>query len=124
MHWATVLLAEAPCLPHESAKSVITLLQHGHAETDIESTNNVTPKTMREALHSPKNKEWKATIKKEYDGVRDRNVFRVVPIPAGKRVLSTKWDFTIKKNKDGSIRKYKARWVVRGFAQREGEDFD
>jgi hypothetical protein len=52
------------------------------------------------------------------------NVFRVVPIPAGKRVLSTKWDFTIKKNKDGSIRKYKARWVVRGFAQREGEDFD
>jgi hypothetical protein len=124
MHWATVLLAEAPGLPRESTESVMTLLQHGPAETYIESNNHVTPKTMREALRSPKNKEWKAAIKKEYDGIRDRNVFRVVPIPAGKRVLSTKWDFTIKNNKDDSIRKYKARWVVRGFAQREGEDFD
>jgi len=124
MHWATVLLAEAPGLPRESTASVMTLLQHGPTETDIESNSNATPKTMKEALNSPKNKEWKAAIKKEYEGIRDRNVFRVVPIPAGKRVLSTKWDFTIKKNKDGSIRKYKARWVVRGFAQREGEDFD
>jgi hypothetical protein len=124
MHWASVLLAEARGLPRDSTESVMTLLQHGPAEPDIESNSNVTPKTMKEALNSPKNTEWKAAIKREYDGIRDRSVFRVVPIPAGKRVLSTKWDFTIKKNKDGSIRKYKARWVVRGFAQREGEDFD
>jgi hypothetical protein len=32
--------------------------------------------------------------------------------------------FTIKHNKDGNIRKFKARWVVRGFDQRAGLDFD
>jgi hypothetical protein len=64
MHWATVLLAKAPGLPRESTESVMTLLQHGPAKTDIESNNNVTPKTMREALNSPKNKECKAAIKR------------------------------------------------------------
>jgi hypothetical protein len=124
MQWV-VILTEAPCLPYESTTSVMTtLLQHGHAETNVESSSNITPKTMKEALPSPQNKEWKQAIKKEFNRIRDRNVFTAVPIPDGKRVLITKWNITINTNKDGSIRKYKARWVVRGFAQREGTDFD
>jgi hypothetical protein len=39
-------------------------------------------------------------------------------------VLNTKWDFTIKHSKDGSIRKFKARRVVRGLDQRVGMDFN
>jgi hypothetical protein len=54
----------------------------------------------------------------------NRNVFRVVHVLAGQRVLNTKWDFTIKHNRDGSIRKYKALWVVRGFDIRVGMYFD
>jgi hypothetical protein len=52
MHWAIVLLAEAPGLPRESTESVMTLLQDGPTETDIECNSNVAPRTMREALHS------------------------------------------------------------------------
>jgi hypothetical protein len=79
---------------------------------------------MRAALLSPQADRWKTAIKTEYDGIKSRNVFKTVPLPAGQRVLSTKWDFTLKYNKGGSIRKFKARWVVRGFDQRAGLDYD
>ena len=35
-----------------------------------------------------------------------------------------KWVFTYKWNKDGTLDKRKARWVVRGFAMREGIDYN
>jgi hypothetical protein len=41
----------------------------------------------------------------------------------GKRVLRGKWVFKIKRAADGSVQKYKARWVVRGFEQVEGSDY-
>lgn len=41
----------------------------------------------------------------------------------GKRVLGAKWVFKIKRAADGSVQKYKARWVVRGFEQVEGSDY-
>jgi hypothetical protein len=64
---------------------------------------------MRAALLSPQADRWKAAIKTEYDGIKSRNVFKTVLIPAGQRVLTSKWDFTLKHNNDGSIRKFKAR---------------
>jgi hypothetical protein len=79
---------------------------------------------MRAALLSPQADRWKTAIKTEYDGIKSMNVFKTVPIPAGQRVLTTKWDFTLKHSKDGSICKFKARWVVRGFDQRAGLDYD
>jgi hypothetical protein len=41
----------------------------------------------------------------------------------GRRVLRGKWVFKLKRGPDGSIQKYKARWVVRGFEQEEGTDY-
>ena len=48
----------------------------------------------------------------------------MVPRPQGKSVVSSKWLYKIKHGVDGSIEKYKARFVARGFSQREGEDYD
>lgn len=38
--------------------------------------------------------------------------------------MSGKWVFKHKLNPDGSLERYKAQWVVRGFTQRVGIDFD
>ncbi|MCR2848001.1 reverse transcriptase domain-containing protein, partial [Heyndrickxia coagulans] len=40
-----------------------------------------------------------------------------------KKVVSYKWIFTVKHNSDGSINRYKARLVARGFTQSYGIDY-
>lgn len=45
-------------------------------------------------------------------------------LPPGKVALGCHWVFTIKYNSDGTIRRHKARLVVRGNLQIEGEDFN
>jgi hypothetical protein len=39
-------------------------------------------------------------------------------------VISSKWIFKIKHAADGSIEKYKSRFVARGFSQKEGIDYE
>ena len=39
-------------------------------------------------------------------------------------MVSSKWIYKIKHAADGSIKKYKARFVARGFSQKEGIDYE
>ena len=41
-------------------------------------------------------------------------------LPLGRKDLDGKWVYKIKLGPDGKIERYKARWVIRGFQQREG----
>ncbi|KAI0993721.1 hypothetical protein K3495_g14463 [Podosphaera aphanis] len=43
--------------------------------------------------------------------------------PQGANLVSTKWVFTVKPKLDGSIDRFKARLVARGFSQKAGEDY-
>ncbi|WVZ85642.1 hypothetical protein U9M48_032542, partial [Paspalum notatum var. saurae] len=53
----------------------------------------------------------------------ENKTWALVPRPSGARVITGKWVFKHKLNADGSLERYKARWVVRGFNQRPGIDF-
>ena len=48
----------------------------------------------------------------------------MVPRPKGKYVMSSKWIYKIKHATDGSIDKYKERFIARGFSQKEGIDYE
>ena len=48
----------------------------------------------------------------------------VVPRPEGKSVMTSKWIYKIKHATDGSIEKYKARFVAHGFSQKEEIDYE
>ena len=68
-------------------------------------------------------KEWADAMTKEYQSIIKNDVWEIVPRPKSKDVVSSKWLFKIKHVADGSIEKYKARFVARGFSQKEGIDY-
>jgi Reverse transcriptase (RNA-dependent DNA polymerase) len=53
----------------------------------------------------------------------DCQTWQLTPLPHGRRALSCKWVFKRKLNADGTIERYKARLVIRGFEQLAGVDF-
>jgi len=54
----------------------------------------------------------------EYQSIIKNDVWDVVPRPRDKSVVSSKWIYKIKHSVYGSIEKYKARLVARGFSQK------
>ena len=60
----------------------------------------------------------------EYNSIMKNGVWEVVPRPEGKSVVTSKWLYKIKHVANGSIEKYKTRFVARGFSQIEGVDYD
>jgi len=60
----------------------------------------------------------------EYKSIMKNDVWEVVPRPTGKSVVTSRWIYKIKHAADGSVEKYKARFVTRGFTQKEGIDYD
>ena len=47
-----------------------------------------------------------------------------MPRPSGCNVVTGKWIWTHKCQAEGTLERYKARWVLRGFTQRHGVDYD
>ena len=61
-------------------------------------------------------KEWVEAMTEEYQSIMKNDLWDIVPKPEGKSVVSSKWIYKIKHVADGSIEKYKARFVARGFS--------
>jgi hypothetical protein len=60
----------------------------------------------------------------EYQSIIKNDVWEIVPRPKSKDVISSKWLYKIKHGVDGSIEKYKARFVACGFSQKEGINYE
>ena len=67
---------------------------------------------------------WKDSIMEEYKSIMKNDVWEIVPRPDWKSVVTLKWIFEIEHAADEIIEKYKARFVARGFSQKEGVDYD
>jgi hypothetical protein len=60
----------------------------------------------------------------EMKAIEDNGTWELVEPPAGYRPIGLKWVYKLKRDERGAIVKYKARFVARGFVQREGIDFE
>lgn len=67
---------------------------------------------------------WRDAMMEEYQSIIKNEVWDFVHRPKDKFVVSSKWLFKIKHAVDGSIENYKARFVVGGFSQKEGIDYE
>ena len=84
----------------------------------------VTPRSFREAVTSPDKNLWKAAMQSEIDSLSKNEVWDLVPLPEGRKVVGSKWVFKIKVGADGTVERHKARLVAQGFSQKPGLDYD
>jgi hypothetical protein len=90
----------------------------------IANLNTVIDSEPSTLVEASKHQVWKDAMNKEYDSILKNDVWTVVPKPHGKSVVTSKWLYNIKHEIDGSIEKYKARFVAHGFSQKEEIDYD
>jgi len=80
------------------------------------------PKTYDEAIKSIDSSFWKEAIKSELDSIISNHTWELVDLPVGSKPIGSKWIFKKKIRLDGSIKKFKARLVIKGCTQKQGVD--
>ena len=81
-----------------------------------------TPPSYSRAVTDKDADQWQLAMESEMSSMKDNDVFEVVPLPKGKKVVGSRWVFSIKDNPDGAVI-HKARFVAKGFSQVEGSDY-
>ena len=67
--------------------------------------------------------KWKKAILDEISALEKNKTWDVVSLPKEKTTVGCKWVFIVKCNSDGSLHRYKARLVTKGFNQTYGIDY-
>jgi hypothetical protein len=84
-------------------------------------TSTGEPQNLKDALYD---KNWKQAMHEEYDALIANKTWHLVPPSSKKNVIDCKWVYRIKKHANGSIDRYKAWLVAKGFKQRYGIDYE
>lgn len=67
---------------------------------------------------------WQDAMVEEYSSIMKNDVWEIVPRLEGKSLVGSRWVYKVKHGADGSVEKYKARFVAKGFSQIEDIDYD
>ena len=78
------------------------------------------PQTYVEAKGIPK---WEQAMDVELQSLQKNHTWVLSDLPLGKKPISCKWVYKVKYHADGTLDKYKARLVARGFTQRKGINY-
>ena len=77
-----------------------------------------------EALHSPDRDEWKIAMQEKMSSMDKNNVWELVDLPPRRNTIRNKWVLKVKHKANGSIDRYKARFMAKDYTQREGIDYE
>ena len=83
-------------------------------------TTHTEPKTYTEAI---KHDCWKHAMQNEIIALEQTCTWQIVDLPPAVKPIGCRWIFKIKYNVDGSIERYKARLVTKGYNQIEFLDY-
>lgn len=122
-----------PISSQELPQSTITLRPRNRPHKNEENSqpsyfcpvgNLRDPDSVKEALSSENAENWKLAMDDEFQSLLKNNTWKLTTLPPGKKALPCKWIFKTKIDETGAVNRYKARLVVKGYAQKRGIDYD
>ena len=81
---------------------------------------NIEPENYRIAAQQEK---WKRAMQEELEALKQNATWSILPLPPNKIAIGYKWVYKTKYNADGSVNRYKALLVAKGYDQLEGLDY-
>ncbi|CAI5521589.1 unnamed protein product, partial [Closterium sp. Naga37s-1] len=91
-------------------------------EGDPDALDIPTPRSYAEAIEGPYSSQWQAAMDAEMASWKSTGTYVDEVPPPGTNIVSGMWIFRVKQP-PGSPPAFKARYVARGFSQRQGVDF-
>ena len=82
------------------------------------------PTSVKEVMKSPNKEKWEDAMKDELKSLQKNDVWELVELPNGRKIMGSKWVYKEKIGADGSIERYKARLVAQGYLQQRGLYYD
>ncbi|SYW75361.1 uncharacterized protein UBRO2_00596 [Ustilago bromivora] len=110
-------------LQHSSRLADIEPLPAYDTEVHMIITMNLKP-SIKEALAGPNQIHWWEAIKAEMDGLESMQIWETIDRPEGATLVDSKLVLQVKTDANNIPYKFKARFCVHGFSQREGIDYD
>ncbi|CAI7836669.1 unnamed protein product [Closterium sp. NIES-53] len=105
----------AATVPH------LVSMQLAH-EGDPDAPDIPTPRSYVEAIEGPYSSQWQVAMDAEMASWKSTGTYVDEVPPSGANIVSGMWIFRVKRP-PGSPPVFKARYVARGFSQRQGVDF-
>ncbi|KAJ9566142.1 hypothetical protein OSB04_002108 [Centaurea solstitialis] len=97
-----------------------TFTDHVLYHTSFETPPDTEPSTFAKAQ---KWLVWWDAMKAEMAALHSNGTWELVPAPSCTNVIGNKWVYRIKRHADGTVSRYKAYLVAKGFLQTEGVDY-
>ncbi|CAI7771350.1 unnamed protein product, partial [Closterium sp. NIES-54] len=92
------------------------------SEGDPDAQDIPTPRSYAEAIEGPYSSQWQAAMDAEMASWKSKGTYIDEVPPPGANIVSGMWIFRVKRP-PGSPPVFNARYVARGFSQRQGVDF-
>jgi hypothetical protein len=114
-------------VPRRSGRVIVppsryTLL--GESFEMIPDDQHAEPCNYNEALQDKDVELWQKAMKSEMESMYSNQVWDLVEPPEGIKPIGCKWIYKKKRGADGKVLTFKARVVAKGYAQKEGIDYE